>query len=51
MSHQWIPMRNEFREAALAELLPRAFIKRARTSAYLDGRMLVVDTEVLRFVE
>lgn len=44
-------LRNEFREAALAELLPRAFIKRARTSAYLDGRMLVVDTEVLRFVE
>lgn len=37
-------LRNEFREAALAELLPRAFIKRARTSAYLDGRMLVVDT-------
>lgn len=37
-------LRNEFRERALAELLPRAFIKRARTSAYLDGRMLVVDT-------
>lgn len=47
-------LRNEFREAALAELLPRAFIKRARTSAYLDSvrvrgahygqLMLVVDT-------
>lgn len=37
-------LRNEFREAALSDLLPRAFIKRARTSAYLDGRMLVVDT-------
>lgn len=36
--------RNEFREAALAELLPRAFIKRARTSAYLSAPFLVVDT-------
>jgi len=37
-------LRNEFREAALAELLPRAFIKRARTSAYLSAPFLVVDT-------
>ena len=37
-------LRNEFRDAALAELLPRAFIKRARTSAYLSAPFLVVDT-------
>jgi recombination associated protein RdgC len=37
-------LRNEFREAALADLLPRAFIKRARTSAYLAAPFLVVDT-------
>lgn len=38
-------MRNEFREAALGELLPRAFIKRSRTGAYLDRkqRLLAVD--------
>jgi recombination associated protein RdgC len=37
-------LRMEFREAALGELLPRAFIKRSRTFAYLDGRTLVVDS-------
>ena len=39
-------LRNEFREAALGELLPRAFIKRARTGAYFDNesRLLYVDT-------
>lgn len=39
-------LRNEFRELALGELLPRAFIKRSRTAAYWDApsRMLCVDT-------
>ena len=39
-------LRNEFREAALGELLPRAFIKRSRTGAYFDApsRMLAVDS-------
>lgn len=39
-------LRNEFRDAVLGELLPRAFIKRARTCAYWDAseRLLVVDT-------
>lgn len=39
-------LRNDFREAALGELLPRAFIKRARTGAYFDAgsHLLVVDT-------
>lgn len=39
-------MRNEFREMALGELLPRAFIKRSRTLAYFDGhhKMLAVDS-------
>lgn len=39
-------LRIEFREAVLGELLPRAFIKRSRTAAYLDLRrnLLVVDS-------
>lgn len=39
-------LRNEFKEAALNELLPRAFIKRSRTLAYVDlvNRMLVIDS-------
>ena len=39
-------LRNEFREAAMGELLPRAFIKRSRTGAYWDGpsRLLAVDS-------
>ncbi len=39
-------MRNELREAALGELLPRAFIKRSRTAAYWDApaRLLAVDS-------
>ena len=39
-------LRNDFREAALGELLPRAFIKRSRVGAYWDGpsRLLVVDS-------
>lgn len=39
-------LRNEMREAALGELLPRAFIKRACVGAYIDAahRFLVVDT-------
>lgn len=37
-------LRNEFREAALGELLPRAFIVHSRTMAYIDGRTLVVDS-------
>lgn len=39
-------LRNDFREAALGELLPRAFINRARTAAYFDAgaRLLIVDT-------
>jgi recombination associated protein RdgC len=46
-------MRNEFREAALGELLPRAFIKRARVGAYWDGpsRLLVVDSSSDRSTE
>jgi len=39
-------LRNDFREAALSELLPRAFIKRVRTGAYFDATngLLVVDS-------
>lgn len=39
-------MRNEFRELALGELLPRAFIKHSRTMAYFDDhlKMLAVDS-------
>ncbi len=39
-------LRNEFRELALGELLPRAFIKRSRTAAYWDeaSHLLVVDS-------
>jgi len=39
-------LRNDMREAALGELLPRAFIKRARVGAYIDAahRFLIVDT-------
>lgn len=39
-------LRNDFREAALGELLPRAFVKHARTSMYVDPghRLLCVDT-------
>lgn len=39
-------LRNQFREAVLGELLPRAFVKHSRTAAYLDLRrnLLVVDT-------
>ena len=39
-------LRNQFREEVLGELLPRAFIKRSRTAAYLDLRrnLLVVDS-------
>lgn len=39
-------LRNDFREAALGELLPRAFIKRTRTGAYFDATngLLVVDS-------
>lgn len=38
--------RLELRDAAVAELLPRAFIKRSRTGAYFDSEMgmLIVDT-------
>lgn len=46
-------LRNEFREMALGELLPRAFIKRARTGAYWDApsRLLVVDSSSDRTTE
>lgn len=46
-------MRNEFREAALGELLPRAFIKRSRVGAYWDGpsHLLAVDSGSDRSVE
>lgn len=39
-------LRNDFREAALGELLPRAFIKRTRTGAYFDATngLLIVDS-------
>lgn len=39
-------LRNEFREQALGELLPRALIQRKRVNAYWDSRLslLVVDT-------
>lgn len=39
-------MRNEIRELALGELLPRAFIKRSRIPAYWDApsRLLVIDS-------
>lgn len=39
-------LRNEFKEAALADLLPRAFVKHHRCLAYLDParRLLVADT-------
>lgn len=46
-------LRNDFREAALGELLPRAFIKRARAGAYWDAscNLLVVDTASDRVAE
>lgn len=46
-------LRNEFREAALGELLPRAFIKRSRVGAYWDApsRLLVVDSSSDRSTE
>ncbi|MFO1495783.1 MAG: recombination-associated protein RdgC [Lysobacterales bacterium] len=46
-------LRNEFKEAALGELLPRAFIKRSRVSAYWDGpsRLLAVDSSSDKSVE
>lgn len=46
-------LRNEFREAAMGELLPRAFIKRARTGAYWDApsRLLAVDSGSDKSVE
>ncbi len=46
-------LRNDFREAALGELLPRAFIKRSRVGAYWDGpsRLLVVDSSSDRNTE
>lgn len=39
-------LRNDFREAALGELLPRAFIRRTRVGAYWDAptRLLAVDS-------
>lgn len=39
-------LRNDYRESALIELLPRAFIKRTRTGAYFDATngLLVVDS-------
>ncbi len=39
-------LRTEFREEALGELLPRAFIRRARTQAYWDQslRVLAIDS-------
>lgn len=39
-------LRHEFKEAALAELLPRAFIKRSRVCAYFDPtcNLLAVDS-------
>jgi len=39
-------LRNQFREQALGELLPRAFIKRSRVGAYWDAtsRLLVIDS-------
>jgi len=39
-------LRNEMRELALGELLPRAFIKRSRVGAYWDAtsRLLVIDS-------
>lgn len=46
-------LRNEFREAALAELLPRAFIRRSRVGAYFDApsRLLAVDSSSERNAE
>lgn len=46
-------LRNEFREAALGELLPRAFIRRSRVGAYLDApsRLLAVDSSSERNAE
>lgn len=46
-------LRNDFREAALGELLPRAFIKRARVGAYWDApsRLLIVDSSSDRSTE
>lgn len=46
-------LRNEFRELALGELLPRAFIKRARTAAYFDAsaHLLVIDTASSKVAE
>lgn len=46
-------LRNEFKEAALGELLPRAFVQHRRCAAYLDPphRLLVVDTSSDRAAE
>jgi recombination associated protein RdgC len=46
-------LRNEFRELALGELLPRAFIQRSRVSAYWDGKahLLAVDSSSDRSTE
>lgn len=46
-------LRSEFRDAALGELLPRAFIQRSRTQAYLERsqRLLVVDSASDRAAE
>ncbi len=44
-------LRNEFREAALGELLPRAFVRIGSTAAYLDGHTLVVDSASARAAE
>jgi recombination associated protein RdgC len=39
-------LRNEFKEAALAELLPRAFVRKSRTPYFLDSEsgLMVVDS-------
>lgn len=46
-------LRNEYREAALTELLPRAFIVRARTGVYVDpvARMVAIDTASAKAAE
>lgn len=46
-------LRNEFRDAALGELLPRAFIVKARTQVYIDpdSRMVAADTASAKAAE
>jgi recombination associated protein RdgC len=46
-------LRNDFREAALGELLPRAFIKRVRVGAYIDesAGLLIADSASDRVAE